>query len=200
MVIRQPVWNGILLGNAKVDIMPLFPVKHFSWREPKEFVELLDRNSQTQAPWHFISLVAVLNIAVLTGVSAMKAANSGRESITVLQATVMTLLGIGYVVYGHPWLVAKMPSTVEVKGGHVVRIHGGTTILALKEVKSFAWRTGDTHYTLVLHRFDGVERIFGVPSDVERDALTSFLRSRAIDEAKIKADYGAAFNNSSGAP
>ncbi len=125
-------------------------------------------------------MVGVLNVAVLAGVSAM-AVDSGK-SITLWQAATVTFVGMGYVLYGHPWLVAKMPSIIEFKSDHVVRNRGGITILALKDVRSFSWRSERSYTLLILRGLDGVDRMFGVPGGVSRNDLTAFLQSRAIVE------------------
>ncbi|MDB6137195.1 MAG: hypothetical protein JWO94_267 [Verrucomicrobiaceae bacterium] len=182
MVINQLNWNGIFIADTHGDIMPLFSEKYFSWREPKEFLMELDRDARSQLPWRFLWGVAVLNVMILAGVSALAATHSGKGQITLVQAFIMTLLGIEYVVLIHPMLVAKMPSIVEFKGDYVVRARGGITFLALKQVRSFSWHERPNYRLLVLREQDGADLKFGIPGEVQKDQLSTFLRSRSIYE------------------
>ena len=162
--------------------MLLFPQKHFSWREPKAFLDVSYREARSQIPWRFIMLVAVLNIGVLVGASAIAATHSGKSPISLWLAVAMTFLGIGYIVFVQPWLVSKMPSTIEIKGDYVVRINGGTSFVFLKNVKSFAWRVEGSYAVLKLRIENGAERQFGVPIEVSREDVAAFFYSRSIAE------------------
>jgi hypothetical protein len=156
----------------------IFPKKHFTWREPKAFLTVLDKHERmSRRWWHRPLLFLVVGACILLRWWAAPR-DPGKAPPSFETALVLAVAAGAVLVYFLPWLTTKLPSKITVFDHGILRSRGQDQVTRFADVTSFAWRTAPDFSTLILTHRRGREIFVGVPLDISHDALTAFLSER----------------------
>lgn len=158
--------------------MKLLPKKHFSWREPKPFLVVLDEHERSARRWWLQPLVLVIVCAfgLLTWYLARLNPTKHPPSFS---AAVLWAIGLGILLaYFLPWFTTKLPSQIYVFDRYIVRCRGDNRHIYFSELTSFAWRFAPEFSTLIFTHRRGRQIFVGVPHHIPFEPLRTFLSER----------------------
>ena len=158
--------------------MRILPKRHFTWREPKSFLTVLDDHERsTRRWWHQPLSVAII---CAFGLLSWYAAHfiPSRHPPSFSAALAMTIALGAFIAYFVPWLTTKLPSQITVFDRHIVRSRGPAQQIRFADLTSFAWRFAPEFTTLVFTHRRGRQIFVGVPLDIPNDSLSAFLSER----------------------
>jgi len=156
----------------------ILPKKHFTWREPKPFLTVLDEHERSNRRWWHQPLF-VLIICAFTMLSWYLAHFNPTKHPPSFPAALLLSLALGvFLAYFMPWLTGRLPSQITVFDRHIIRSRGQTQHIRFADLTSFAWRSAPEFSTLVFTHRRGRQIFVGVPNDIPSDSLSAFLSER----------------------
>lgn len=167
--------------------MPIILKKHFTWREPREFLAAQREQEKKSERW-WMRLAAgvtfgILFTAMLLPIRCLKQMHPspGAEApISLLESFLLGIVLGVFLMWIVPWLSARSPSTIAISDGVIRRTQGQHRFFKIANYHSFFWRSGSEFTTLVLNHRRRGRLLIGVPNDFQRDPLSTFLCVRGL--------------------
>lgn len=163
--------------------MSLFPGKHFTWQEPKEFRQILKASERAVLPW-WVKPPAVASFTtsmfMLLWVETLF--NSKIKPLSFTNALLASLIGGVLLGYFVPWMISKLPFTVAVYEQSITWTRGYAHGVRFRDLKSFSWFHAPGFSILRLNPRKGGQTLIGVPPGMSTGALTAFLLERHVPQ------------------
>jgi hypothetical protein len=160
-------------------MLPL-PKNYFQWREPEEFRRIALATENAKARWWHKSLFSFAVACALVSTSGLGFLNPKNQPLPLGGAFVLAFSLSLMVSYFAPRLERLSPSIVKLFDKHLVRTSGGILALEFKTVASVALQDCGPYRVLAVELRRGGQLIFGVPPEVEAQALEDFFTRRGI--------------------
>jgi hypothetical protein len=160
--------------------MRLLPKVAFKWKEPKDFVVAEDAPLRLQWRWwHRPLLVAALASLVLVKWHLNKS-DPKKHPPAFSRALPVALAYSGFIIYLLPWVCSIIPRKIRFCDARHIGVsrRGHTRHIKYSDIVSFGWELHDSFAVLKLKHRRGGEFRLGVPLDVPREAVTTFLAER----------------------
>ena len=167
--------------------MPLFPKKHFEWKEPKPFRQLNDAYQRSRAKWWYQPLGLLVITALTMGQWAFMRFVLHKNQHSPGSALVVSLCFGALLTYVLPWLMARIEVESQIAmTDKKMRMFRGTVVwVDYSSFVSFEWRVNDDFATLIFHWRNGKGPVpVGVPLDISREAISQFLIEKGIAPAQ----------------
>jgi hypothetical protein len=160
--------------------------KLLEWKEPKEFLEALDKIEEaSEKPWHRpVMAIIVFATCLLLWWSAL-------FEPTKTPPPLAAALSLGcvyalFLAWGAPWINSRCSSKVRLFKKRVVRVRGSSNLsLPYKAFRCYYWLSNEHFSTLILVRQNTGRFIsIGAPDKDIREQVTVILNAAGVKEAE----------------
>jgi len=160
--------------------MRIFPKKHFTWWEPKQFLVILDERDRSNRRWWHGPALSAAFFAMLWFNWFLAGFDPGKKRPSYLFEVLAAIFLGAFVIYFMPWLTTKLPSRITVFDKWIVRSRSTNRQIRFKDIESFSWGSTSEFFTLILNHRRGKQIFVGVPRDIDTDAVSTFLEARGL--------------------